>query len=66
MHFLKKKKHAFIHSNIYHICIFQIQKVENFINAFKKIQNFIDVFSQMEKGEKYGESFVHGSLNSQA
>ena len=46
---------------------FQKQKVKNFINAFKKVQNFIDVFSQKKKKrKKYGESFVYGSLNSQA
>jgi len=62
--FEKSCIHSFKHISYMH---FQKQKVKNFINAFKKVQNFIDVFSQKKKKrKKYGESFVYGSLNSQA
>jgi len=63
--FSKKKKYIqtyiiyeFPKISYIHKCIFKI-----------KVQNFIDMFSQKsKKGKKgkCGESFVHGSLNSQA
>jgi len=54
-----EKIHAFIHSNIYHICIFQKTKSQKF---HKCVLEKIIKFSKEKKKrkEKYGESFVYG------